>query len=125
MKAMAKSKDHMPLPIIKDLNNIDEASLTQFAEIGGCFVKIPVTIFKMLSAIEQSSQEFFAQDDAVKRMSAAAEGGQEGYLDQREKGYPIERFINQGGEIKDGVFHHVTRKIHHVREYFRDEMLTV
>jgi isopenicillin N synthase-like dioxygenase len=110
----------MTLPII-DLNT--DYSLDALQKMGGCFIPIPDHIEQHLLAIKKASDTFFALPLETKCEDPKTPDNLQGYLNQSQSGYDIERFISRGKTPKNPTMQAVSAALDITRAYLKNDIL--
>lgn len=110
----------MHLPILDISSN---EVLKTFEALGGCFVALPKHIQSNLELIKDTSDRFFALQSATKQEELKTLDNEQGYLDQSDHGYAIERYIFHGDNPKNNIMNSITDIMSETRDYLRVHVL--
>ena len=78
--------------IVKDPSSVTTSELDKLKTLGFCYIPLPESILYCLQNVKQMARHFFEQPEKIKRQHVFTDQHREGYLDQRDKNYNIQRY---------------------------------
>lgn len=113
----------MPISVIKTPKKSNANERSKLAKYGIAYVPLPKEIVKKLELIEITGNEYFAQPSDKKEQHSFDPKTREGFLDQRKKGYDIERYIIRKAKNAAPTWQVCINQMLEVKDYFKHEII--